>query len=274
MTKESLTVKEAIKKGKFWVSGISTGLLVILILVGMVLNSIEWISDYALGMMVVIGFSLSGIYWSIASTKWKIWGFTNVRNVHHLLERAYEESILPKENSFSRHLQFWSSSDKKKWEKLQLKFKEKDIRKKAKDFPKVMKIYADRPIIIFYFTLNLFLLWFISLMIIEGEILWLSIPVFCGIAYLAFGQYRKLFFKKPQLTLSKKGIESVDHTLYRWTKIKDVKINKQMHNNAQTFYLEYRTPKEFISLRLDLLKVDIDDLREAIRIYGHKKIGS
>ena len=271
MTKESLTVKEAIKKGKFWVSGISTTLLVVLVVVGLFLNTIDWISDYTLGGIVITAIILSATYWSIAITKWRIWAFTNVRNVHHLLARAKEESILPKENSIGKYFQFFSSSDKNKWKKLQTKFEEIDIRKKAKDFPKVMKIYADRPIIIFYFTLNLFLLWFITAMIMGGEILWVAIPAFCGIAYLTYKQYRKLFFKKPELTLSKKGIESIEHPLYRWTKIKHVVIEKRMINNGQTFFLEYSTPKKFISLQLDLLKVDIDDLREALRIYGNKK---
>lgn len=271
-SKESLlTVREAIQKGNFWVTNVSMALFLLVVVSGLIMATLDWISDKLLFCMVLLGLILSTLYWAVAITKWRIWAFTKTRNVHHLLVRSIEENILPKEDSFTKHFEYWSNQDKKKWELLKIKFEQKDVLVKSSNYPKYIKIYHDRPIVILYFTLNLFLLWLLAELIYENNMLLLAIPSFCGIAYLALGQYHKLFSTTPQITLSKKGIESVEHPLYRWTKIKNLAIEKRMVNKAQTFFLEYNTPKKFISFRLDLLNIEVDELREALRIYGHKK---
>jgi hypothetical protein len=40
------------------------------------------------------------IYWSFAITKWRIWAFSNVDNVHELKQQAIESSLIWPDGSF------------------------------------------------------------------------------------------------------------------------------------------------------------------------------
>ena len=52
------------------------------------------IPDWGIGIAFLIGFVLAWLIWSFMITKWRIWAFENVRNVHELKKRAIQEKLI------------------------------------------------------------------------------------------------------------------------------------------------------------------------------------
>src|SRR5688572_28161200 len=55
-----------------------------------------WIIPVGFG----LAFGLAWLWWSIMITKWRLWAFDNVRNVHELKKRAVREKLIWADNSF------------------------------------------------------------------------------------------------------------------------------------------------------------------------------
>jgi hypothetical protein len=74
----------------------------------------------------VLGFILAWLYWSIMITKWRLWAFENVCNVHELKERAVQEKLIWPDHSIFEKTEIRSASDKERWRLLQTKFDKDD----------------------------------------------------------------------------------------------------------------------------------------------------
>ena len=266
-----VSVDDAIKKGQLFVFNAQIALLLIFVLGPMLLSSFDWIEDKTSNWLSALGFVFILIYRSIATTKWRIWAFSNVRNVHQLQTKALDRSIITEPGGFWEKTEFKTKREKEILAKLQLKFKQPDIYKRPKNYPETIKIYTSRPIIAFHFVLATLLMTGLGFSFYEGNRDWYLMLFFIGIIYYAQGLFRQLIDRKPQLILSKKGIESKEHKLYKWSAIKDFTIKKRMSNKSYEYYLEYGTPSKFVSFCLRDLHVGVDELREAFRIYGNKK---
>lgn len=61
------------------------------------------------------------LYWSKRTTSWKLWAFSEVRNVNELMKMAVHTSLIPREGTLLARLQIRTKSDKKKWLAVQKK---------------------------------------------------------------------------------------------------------------------------------------------------------
>jgi hypothetical protein len=50
-------------------------------------------------------------------TKWRLWAFENVRNVHELKERAVQAKLIWPDHSIFEKMEIRSASDKERWRK-------------------------------------------------------------------------------------------------------------------------------------------------------------
>ena len=155
-TKQSVSVKTAIRKGQYFVSYPSIILSTIIFIAGSATTDLEWIKNDELFWLVIgLGFGIS--YWAITVTKWRIWAFSNVRNIHQLQTKATDCGIITTKGSFLSALEYQTKKDKEVLKLLNQKFKQEDIIEIPKDFPKTTKLFIDKPILIFHMTINLFL---------------------------------------------------------------------------------------------------------------------
>jgi hypothetical protein len=125
--KEQVTVDKAIKRGHLTVN-----LPVTLYMFGtsgfaMYLSNIKIIPNWGIAVGFVLGFGFAWWFWSYKITKWRLWAFENVRNVHELKKRAIQEGLIWKDNKWYERTEIQSDSDKLKWKELQHKFKKEDI---------------------------------------------------------------------------------------------------------------------------------------------------
>jgi len=271
LNKEEVSVDEAIKAGNVFVNCPSMFILLIIVIPGFVMSILKWIDNKQLGWFILIGFGLAIAFWAVAVTKWRIWAFTNVRNVHQLKTKARDRSIIPEEGSFFEKIEFKSQQDKKVLKELQHKFEMEDVFEKRTDFPEKIEIFASKSLAIFYLILFLSMFVFLCFAIYGSGIEWILIICFFISIYFIRTYSSKLISNKPQIILSRKGIETSEHQLRDWSKIKRLKIRKKMSNKSYKFYLEYWTSSEVVSICLEDLNVGIDELREALRIYRGKK---
>lgn len=121
-----LSVDEAIKKGKrmvnYPVMAISLLLLAICFYFGYTETLPAWIFPAGFGFAFLSGW----IWWSFMITKWRLWAFENVRNVHELKKRAIQEKLIWPDSSIFEKTEIRSAAEKEKWAILQDKFKKED----------------------------------------------------------------------------------------------------------------------------------------------------
>src|SRR5690606_8381098 len=125
--KEKTSVNGAILIGHLWIT-----LPIVLIMgafpiLAVYLVSIDLISAWGIAVVFAIGFGFAWLYWSYFITKWKVWAFENVRNVHELKRKAIENSLIWRDDVFFEKTEIRNTSDKQKLNKLDQKFQQKDI---------------------------------------------------------------------------------------------------------------------------------------------------
>ena len=81
---EIVTVDEAIAKGHRMVN-----YPVFVIMIGisgltLYLGSQNFIPEWCIPVGFILSFGLAWLWWSIMITRWRLWAFDNVRNVHEL----------------------------------------------------------------------------------------------------------------------------------------------------------------------------------------------
>jgi len=74
---------------------------------------------------IVIAFCLAWGVWSLMITKWRIWAFSNVRNVRELKKRAIDERLIWPDYSVFEKTEIRSKSEQKTIQKLEEKLNRK-----------------------------------------------------------------------------------------------------------------------------------------------------
>ena len=122
---ESITVTQAIEKGRrminYPVAIMQVAAILISILAVIYFNISIW---FVLGGFIT-GFIITWLYWSFTITKWRIWAFENVRNVHELKQRAIKEKLIWKDGSVFEKTEIRTAGDKEKLQALESKFLQK-----------------------------------------------------------------------------------------------------------------------------------------------------
>ncbi len=115
---EIVTVNKAITRGhrmvNYPVFVIMIGTLSVSFFLGSQGSFPLWIFPLGFG----LAFGLAWLYWSIMITKWRIWAFENVRNVHELKKRAIQEKLIWPDGSVFEKTEIRSSATKEKWKSL------------------------------------------------------------------------------------------------------------------------------------------------------------
>ena len=125
--KQEISVKKAINRGHLMVN-----IPVFICIIGfpaitIYLSRKGIIPGWGIVIGSLIGFAISWFIWSFMITKWRIWAFENVRNVHELKKRAIEQKLLWKDGSVFEKTEIKSHRDKLKLKKLEDKFEKEDV---------------------------------------------------------------------------------------------------------------------------------------------------
>lgn len=217
---------------------------------------------------ILAGFCLSWLTWSIMVTKWRIWAFENVQNVHDLRKRAVEEKLIWREGSLFERTEIRTAADREKLNRLESKFLHPDVYKEDRAVPFKTEVFYFRNYVEIFIAVGIsgvgvYLLTMVEIRsIISGSIL-----IILGI-YNLITQAKKEKDKGPQVTIDSKGILTKEAKFKSWSEIYDEQVIKEGFGKTTKNYLVYRYGKRnYAKIDLDELEIRPEKLENALRTY-------
>ena len=266
--KEQISVEKAITKGHLIIN-----VPVMIIMLGipgiaMYLSIEKLIPNWSIGVSFFLGFGFAWVYWSYGITKWRIWAFENVRNVHELKKKAIEQGLVWKDNSWFNKTEIKSYSDKQKWNLLKKKFEKKDVFKEDYQAPKKSIIYYSKIKNSYEFLMMLACLALgIILLLTSDSYIIGSILTLTGI-YFSYNELKQIFDTNPQIIIDDKGIETITTEFHKWSEIKNEEILMEGFGKNREFYLFYNfSNNNSEKLKIDDYNISPKKLEKLLRTY-------
>lgn len=257
-----MTVKKAILRGHLVVN---IPVLIIMIGTAFVFIIITNVYNLPQGFPLIgfgLGFILAWLYWSLSITKWKIWAFERVRNVHELKSRAILEGLIWKDDHIFGKTEIWSGSEKNKWHSIKIKFDEADI------FIDDSSISTET--IIEYKNSDINVLVLTTIGIIGGAYLVYENKLIVGISFVLLGIIINRLVKRKVtkfFIINSVGIKKPKTKFFHWSTIKNEKIIKQNFGKNTKFYLTYTREGNIEKIDIDKLEIDVSVLYDLLKIY-------
>lgn len=262
---EEVTVDQAIKKG-LWVNAKALWLMLLFMLMGVYL--FLWHQQLgALITLLIAGFTGGLFYRNIAITSWRIWAFSNVRNINELQTKAIRHNIILRPGSWFEKMEVRTFSQKQQLAALEQKTSQPD---EPVDDPSVSPetiLYYSKPKAIFTIIVSLPAL-------IAG--LWLMIQeqmYLCGAFFFLIGVFiswtgiRPLLNSTPQLILNRQGIQIGNKPLQYWGNISQERVEITGSARNMRVYLVYKYAG--LTTRHDIadLNINPDKLEDLMHTY-------
>jgi hypothetical protein len=231
---ESVTVDEAIKKGRKQLSYTPVFILFVLLAISMV--GVYLIENDTIW-MPIWGFSSFGcafvlplVYYFIMLPRWRIWAFSNVRNVHELKDRAKLANIYPKDGSFLWRLEIKNATQKAQLAELGNKFEQPDVFIDDLSIPFETQ-YAYSQVLNFFYLLFTISGIVCFVVFLNGGEIFISLLLFAGCIFLGRMTYKRYKQKEPVLIISNDGITvnndgliSKDEGFYPWKDVTNERV--------------------------------------------------
>jgi len=230
MYTDSITVDQAIKKGRwllFWAPILillgGTALLACTFLYFIAGDKI-WVNIICTIAIFTLPASLCMIYYFIMLPRWRIWAFSNVRNVHELKQRAILRQIYPKDGSFIWRLEIKKAEQKQQITELERRF---DVADMFNDDPNIPSetTYCYSPILsFFYFLFSVASVTATVFFIINRE-WWLSIILLASTIFLVRMSYQRYMLNgQVLLKICDDGIATIDDGFFPWQEIENEQV--------------------------------------------------
>jgi hypothetical protein len=198
-------------------------------------------------------------------TRWKLWAFDKVRNVHELQERAVMYGILGKKGGFFEKLEIKTPGQQRKLKALQDKFNESDIFIDDPSIPEETQIYYERKKELVKIVLFALLLLGIIILGIVRALLMPCLLVSVIPVYFIIAHYQVLSDSEVQILLNAEGIKMAGVRFYTWDKISDIAITSR--GTPSIHYFSYRCPAGEWVIELNNLNTSKSYLLKMISEY-------
>ncbi|UTA66810.1 hypothetical protein [Emticicia sp. 21SJ11W-3] len=215
----------------------------------------------------VATFVLSWLWWSFMVTKWRLWAFENVRNVHELKKRAIREKLIWPDNSIFEKTEIRSAADKLKWAELQVKFRHDDLFLDDLTIPNETIIYYSKSKN--YLQMILMLLCSAGgvYVLLKTDSYIIGSVMLLGGAYYSFREYKEATNTEPQIILNEEGIRTVSTEFYSWQQISNEEVVSEGSGKKSHFYLVYDHPNGSEHLQIEDFDTDAKSLNQLLVLY-------
>lgn len=233
----------------------------------MYLSVQEIIPGWGIGLAAVIGFILGWGIWSYMIVKWKLWAFSNVKNVHELKRKAIEQKLIWPDRSIFNKTEIWSSSDKVKWQQIHEKFNTKDVCKEDYSIPRITEIYYSKSknyfqmaIMLFVAAMGLFLLFMKDNYIFGGLLTAIG-------AYFSFSEFKQANNTEAQIYLDNKGVKTINVAFKGWSEIRNEHVVFERSGKYRKAYLKFDYSEGNEKLQIDDYNISKKKLEELLKTY-------
>ncbi|MBF0598420.1 hypothetical protein [Faecalibacter rhinopitheci] len=264
---ESVTVDEAISRGHRMVN-----YPVFIIMIGTIgltiyLGTQKLIPSWGFPIGFFLAFGLAWLWWSVMITKWRLWAFDNVRNVHELKKRAIQEKLIWADNSIFEKTEIRTRTDNEKLISLRNKFKQDDLFQDDLTIQNETIIYYSKGGN-FVEMIFMFLLVGVGIYLLAKTDSYIlgSVLTLLG-AYRSFKEYKEATNTEPQIILNEKGIKTINTDFYSWNEIENEEVISQGSGKLTHYYLTYDHPEGAEHLQIDDYETNQRDLNKLIILY-------
>lgn len=262
----NVSVDEAIARGHRMVTYPVTAIFIVVMTVSFYLVFQEIVPVRVGGLGVAASLLLSWLYWSFIVTKWRLWAFENVRNVHELEKRAEQEKIIWSIKGVFEKTEIRSVAEQEKWTLLQEKFKQADVYYDDITVPYETLIYFSKGKKVFEIILGIvFLAIGLYITIINEEYFGL-IAVIGGLLLLYTG-IRDVTNNEPQIMIDHRGIKTAKTDFAEWKDIRSEEIVQERSGKSVQYYLVYSHLKGLEKVNIDSLDINQKTLNNLLRVY-------
>lgn len=264
---ETVTVDEAIARGKRMLTYPSLAIFFW-----------GWAIFFFLGVktLVPFWFSLAGfvpagllawLYWSVTVTRWRLWAFENVRNVHELQKRAIKKQLLAKDGKFIQKTEIWTDDQKAKWELLQDKFKLDDVFTDDYAVPAETIIHYSKTKALFAFIFGLVFLAGSGWLLTQDDSRFAAVAgLFIGGLMFILG-LRHYLNRQPQIILSNDGVQLANTPFYNWAQVTGEDTELVRRGKSSTMYLKYNCPEGEKRVEINELEQSSSAIENLLRVY-------
>ncbi|MHA7943714.1 hypothetical protein ACJOV8_011635 [Formosa sp. 3Alg 14/1] len=265
--KTPLTVDKAITRGLLVINP-----PVMLIMLGipgitLYLSAEKSMPNWSIVISFLLGFGLAWTYWSFAITKWRIWAFENVRNVHELKKSAIENGLIWTDTKWFNKTEIKSEADKLKWKLLLKKFEKEDDYFEDCSLPIRTRVYFSKFKSTYNFILMLICLFTGLFLLLKSDSYIIGTGLSLVGAYLAYKELKPLLNNAAQLIIDNKGIETTASNFKSWAEIKHEEVIMEGAGKTTRFYLIYTYNNGSEKLLLDDFNMSPKDIETALRTY-------
>lgn len=263
----TVTVDKALAKGRKMVTNPASIIFCVTSVSPFIMSFWYELPAWAYGASFALGAILAWLYWSVFTTKWRVWAFSNVRNIHELQKRAISAQIIWPKGSFFEKTEIRSKSDKARLNELELRFLKPDIFIDDLSLPNETLIYFSKITNMLEMAVALFAACIGIFLIISNQYILGGVITIGGIWY-SVKEYKQLVSSKPQIIISDRGLQtSSAKKFYNWNEIYSIDIEKQKSRNNTTYYLTYNCPEGAVEIKLDDLKINPTRLESMLYLY-------
>ncbi len=269
--KQQISVDKAIKRGHLIVN-----VPVFIVILGcpalsIYLSEQNLIPTWGIAIAFIFGFILAWLIWSFMITKWRIWAFENVRNVHELKKRAIQEKLIWNDGNIFEKTEIRNYEDKIKLKNLNKKFEKDDEYKEDYSLPPKMEIYYSKSYAYFQLSISILIIGvgvYFLLKDEEGKSYIIGLIMSVIGVYSSFKESRKVFNSKPQIIIDNKGIKTKNIDFRDWSLIESEEVIQEGYGKSAKSYLVYFYDEgEYEKMEIDSLNVKYRELENIIRTY-------
>lgn len=218
---------------------------------------------------ILIGPLTAWVYWSFAITRWRIWAFTNVDDVHELKLQAIVGQLIWPDGSFFEKTEIRTKKEQTLISELEKRFKERKKKKQFTDDPSVPPLtkvhYSKSNLIIEILLMTGCLSIGIYFLVTSDSWVLGTLLVLTG-AYFAIRDFKKLTTFEPQIVLDEKGIE-INGDKYSWREIQDSTTTFETFGKTSASYIILETTSGTIKQNIDDYDTTFRELRHKLTVY-------
>ena len=265
--RESVTVQQAISKGKMKLVYLPIILIFLSIGIGLYLLNLQVIDGWLVAGICVVGILLAWLSWSYFVVEWKVWAFENVRNVHELKRKAIQNNLIWKDDSWFNKTEIINYEQKQKLKYLEKKFVEKDIYNDDSAVPKETIIKFSKGGIAFGLLFGTAAIAFPIYLFLDGERNYFYLIFIIVGGLLIYNSVKRIKAKEPSIIINSLGIKLAEIEFMSWKSISNDMVEQRNSGKNTNYYLNFMYRGENFDVDLGDLDTTPEKLEKLLHVY-------